>query len=136
MFQQRRQAVYMVEMPMCEEHALTMSFFSCKNAITGFMSPIPTNHTLSSSSHIEDIGLGGKYAVDNFLDLNHYCSRLFFILPINPVKTVPGPHSTNSDMPSLIILITLCVQRTGAVNCFSRLSLISTGSVCGRASTF
>ena len=60
----------------------------------------------------------------------------FWILPIKPVRTCPGPHSMNSVMPSAIMFFTLCVQRTGEVNCFNRFSFISWGSICGKASTF
>ena len=57
----------------------------------------------------------------------------FFIKPCN---TFPGPNSVKLSKPSAIILRTLCVQRTGAVSCAIRFCLISSGAVCGAASTF
>ena len=43
-----------------------------------------------------------------------------------PCNTFPGPHSTNNVAPSANIFCTVCVQRTGAVNCAIKFLLIYT----------
>ena len=45
----------------------------------------------------------------------HPCSnKTVFLYPFIILPTSPGPHSTNSVMPSASMCYTLCVQRTGA----------------------
>lgn len=58
---------------------------------------------------------------------------IFFISPCN---TLPGPSSTKLSAPSAIMFCIDCVQRTGAVSCFTRFCLMSSGFVRGFASTF